>query len=103
MGIGRVADPVELEISIAQTCFRSLPRELRTLGKLDAVGSRLHAVVAELTSVANGVQKIWGHGGLAPGELHRHLAPRLDGKSVVEQRLDIVPGQLVHKADLVGV
>ena len=103
MGIRGVADAVELEIGVAQPSFRGLPRELRALGELDAVGSRLHAVVAELAGIANGVQKIGRHGRLATGELHRHLAPRLDGKRVVEQRLDVVPGKFVHEADLVGV
>ena len=40
---------------------------------------------------------------LAARELHRHLALRLDGDGVVEQRLDVFPAQLVHEAHLVGV
>ena len=40
---------------------------------------------------------------LAARELHRHLAARLDRNGVVERRLDVVPGQLVDEAHLVGV
>ena len=58
MRIGRVADAVELQVSVAQARFRGLPRELRALRELDAVGCRLHAVVAQLAGVANGVQKV---------------------------------------------
>ncbi len=44
-----------------------------------------------------------GQGWLAPGELHGHLTPRLDGKCVVEQRLDVFPGKLVYESNLVGI
>src|SRR4051812_15856032 len=103
MRIGRIADPVELEISVAQACVSSLGREFGTLGKLYAIGCRLHAVIAELTGVTNSVKEIRRECGLASRELHRHLAPRLDGNCVVEQRLDFFPGKLVHKPDLVRV
>jgi hypothetical protein len=40
---------------------------------------------------------------LAARELHRHLPPRLERDRVVQQRPDVVPRQLVHEPDLVGV
>jgi hypothetical protein len=35
--------------------------------------------------------------------LYAHLAPRLEGGGVVQNRLDLFPGQLMHEAHLVGV
>ena len=46
--VGSVADAVELQIGVAQTGFGGLLGELGALGELDAVGRRLHAVVADL-------------------------------------------------------
>src|SRR3954462_11423490 len=40
--IGRVADTVKLQVGVTQTRFSSLFAELRTLGKLDAVGCSLY-------------------------------------------------------------
>ena len=101
--VGRVADAVELQIRVAQAGFGRLLGELGTLGELDAVGRRLHAVVADLARVSDRVEEVGRHRRLAAGELHRHLAPRLDGDGVVEHRLDVVPRQLVDEANLVGV
>ncbi len=43
------------------------------------------------------------HGRLAAGELHGHLAARLDLQRVVENFLNFFPAQFVDVADLVGV
>ena len=103
MRVGGVADAVELQIGVAQAGFGRGLREVEALGELDAVGRRLHRVVADLARVANRVEEVRRQRRLAAGELHRHLALRLDGDGVVEHRLDVVPRQLVHEADLVGI
>src|SRR5437588_2289572 len=46
------------QVCIAQSCFRRLPGKLRTLGKLNAVGRRLHAVVSHLAGIAHRIQEI---------------------------------------------
>ena len=101
--VGRVADAVELQIRVAQAGFGCGLRELRALGELDAVGRRLHAVVANLARVADRVQEVRRHRRLAARELHRHLAARLDRDGVVEDLLDVLPPELVDEANLVGV
>ena len=103
MFVGRVADAVELQVGVAQAGVCRLPAELGALGELDSVGGRLHAGVAHFAGVGHGFQKVRRDGGLAAGELHAHLALRLDGDGVVKQRLDVFPAQLVDEADLVGV
>ena len=103
MRVGGVADAVELQVGIAQAGLGRCLRELRALGELDAVGRRLHAVVADLLRVAHRVEEVRRHRRLAARELHRHLALGLDRDGVVEQRLDVFPGQLVDEADLVRV
>ncbi len=103
MRVGRVADSVELQIGVAQARFGRLLGELETLGEFDSVGRRLHRVVANLAGVADGIQEVGRKRRLATGELHRHLAARLDGDGVVQHRLDVFPAQLVDEADLVGV
>ena len=55
--VGRVADAVELQVGVAQARLGRFLRELRTLGELDAVGRRLHAVVADLARVADRVEE----------------------------------------------
>ena len=98
-----VADAVELQVGVAQTGLGGRLRERRILGELDAVGGRLDAVVADLARVADRVEEVRGDRRLTAGELHRHLPPRLDADRVVEHLLDVLPGQLVDEADLVGV
>src|SRR5207244_11236976 len=56
--VGGIAYAVELQIGVAQTGFSGLLAKLRTLGELDAVGSRLHAVVADFARVANRIQEV---------------------------------------------
>ena len=103
MRVGFVADAVELQIRVAQTGFGGFLGELRALGELDTVGRSLHALIAQLAAIADGVQEVRRKRRLAAGELHRKLAARLDRNGVVEQGLDVFPRQLVHEADLVGV
>ena len=78
VAVGVVADAVELQVGVAQARFERLLAEFLALGELDAVGRRLHAVVADLARVADGVKEVGLHGRLAAGELHGHLAARLD-------------------------
>src|SRR5579871_2796361 len=103
MRIRGIADAVKLKVRVSEPGFRSLRSKIGILGELDTVGCGLHAVVAELTGITNGIQKVRGESRLAPGELHRHLTPGLDAECVVKQRLDFVPGQFMYKSDLVGV
>ena len=101
--VGGVADAVELQVRVAQTRFGRGLGELGALGELDAVGRRLHAVVADLARVADRVEEVRRHRRLAARELHRHLAARLDRDRVVEDLLDVLPRQLVDEPDLVRV
>jgi hypothetical protein len=103
VAVGVVADAVELQVGIAHARFKGLLAKFLALGKLDAVGRRLHAVVADLARIANRIEKARVHGRLAAGELHRHLAPRLDLQSVIEDFLNLFPGKLVNVAHLVRV
>ncbi len=70
MRIGGVTDAVELQIRVAQTRFKRLLGKLGTLGKLDAVGRRLHAVVANLARVSHRVEEVGRQRGFAAGELY---------------------------------
>ena len=103
VAVGVVADAVELQVGVAQPGLEGPAAELLGLGELDAVGGRLHAVVAELAGVAHGVDEVGRHGGLAAGELHRHLPARLDLHGVVEHFGDVFPSELMDEAHLVGV
>src|SRR5208283_849359 len=103
MAVGVVADAVELEVGVAQPGFKGLLAILLALGEFDAVGGGLHGVVADLARVADGVEEIRAHGGLAAGELHGHLAARLDLRRVIQDFGDFFPGKFVDVADLVGV
>ena len=82
---------------------RTLLRKLKALRELDTVGGSLHRVVSHFAGVANRVQEIRRQRWLATGELHAHLATRLDGDCVVKHLLDFFPRQLMHEADLVRV
>ncbi len=101
--VGGVANPVELQVGIAQARLEGGLRELRALRELDAVGRRLHRVVADLLGITHRIQEVRRHRRLAARELHRHLALRLERDGVVEQRLDVFPRELVHEPDLVGI
>ena len=57
VGVGGVADAVELEVSVTEAGFGSLLAEFRALGELDAVGCGLHAVVADLAGIATASRK----------------------------------------------
>ena len=101
--VGIVADPVKLEVGQAQARLIGLFAKLLAPGKLDAVGRRLNADVAQLSRVAGSVEKIGRQGGLAARKLHGHLPLGLDFDGVIQDLLDLVPGQFVHIAHLVGV
>ena len=103
MGIRVVADSVELQIGVTQSRFGGLPAEFLAFRELDPVRRGLDAVVAYFAGVANRFQEVRRKRRLAAGELHRHLALRLDGDGVIEQRLDVFPGQFVDEPDLVRV
>ena len=103
MRVRGVADPVELQIGIAQSGLERRLREFLALGELDPVRRRLHRVVAHLLRVAHGIQEVRRHRRLAARELHRHLPAGLQRDRVVEHRLDLVPRELVDEADLVRV
>ena len=72
--VGLLADAVELQVGDAQAGLARLPRELRLLREADAVGRRLHAEVADLARVADGVEEDRRDRRLAAGELHRSSA-----------------------------
>ena len=103
MRVGRVADAVKLQVRVAKAGFGGGFRELRALGELDAVGRRLHAVVADFARVADRIQEVRRHRRLSARELHRHLPARLDRDRVVEHLLDVFPRELVDEPDLVRV
>ena len=103
VAVGFVSDSIKLKIGITQSGFSGLTAEVRRLSEFDAVGRGLYRLIANLAGVSHGIQEEGRHGRLATGELHRHLAARLDGNGVVEQGLDVVPGQFVNESDLVRV
>src|SRR4029077_13486014 len=103
MAVGVVADSVELQIGVAHTCVESLLAEFLALGELDAVGGGLHAVVTDLAGIGDGVEEERAHGGLTAGELHGHLAARLNLERVVQDFLNFFPAEFVDVADLIGV
>src|SRR5690606_41153729 len=51
----------------------------------------------------DGPQKVRAQRGLSAGELHAELAPRLHRDRIVQDLLDVLPLELVHEADLVGI
>ena len=101
--VGSVADAVELEIDVAESGFGSGAAEFLALGEFNAVRCGLHGVVANLARVGDRVKEVGRQRGLAAAELHAHLPLGLDGDGVVEHGLDLVPGELVDEANLVGV
>ena len=76
--IGGVADAIELQIGVAQAGFGGLAAEFRALGEFDSVGGGLHAVVTDFARIADRIEEVGRERRLAAGELHRHLAARLD-------------------------
>src|SRR6266478_2940865 len=103
MSVGVVADAIELQVRVAHAGFKSLLGELLALGEFDAVGGGLHAVVANLAGVSDGFEEVRAHGRLAAGELHGHLASRLDAQGVIQDFLYFVPAEFMDIANLVGV
>src|SRR3984893_11392163 len=103
MSVGVVTDSVELQVGVAHTRFKCLLAEFLALGEFDAIGGRLHAVVADLAGMRDSLEEIRTHRRLAAGELHGHLTARLNAQSIVENFLNFVPAQFVDVANLVGV
>ena len=103
VAVGVVADAVKLQVGVAQARLIRPPRKARILGELDPVGRALHAVVAHLPGIRDGVKEVRRQRRLAAGKLDRHLPPRLDRDGIVEDLPDILPAQLMHESDLVGV
>ena len=58
MGVGFLADAVELQVGDAEAGLARLARERGILREADAVGRRLHAEVADLPRVATESRKI---------------------------------------------
>src|SRR6267154_2636840 len=73
---GTMSTPALYRFSIARNFTSN--RLPTALGEFDSIGRRLHALIAELTAVANRVEEVRGKRRLAAGELHRQLAARLD-------------------------
>ena len=103
MAVGIVADSVKLEVGITQSGLMSLAGKVEALGELNSVGCSLNAVVADFTGILDGPEKVRGDGRLPTRELDRHLPSWLDPQGVVEDLLDVIPRQLMDKANLVGV
>ena len=103
MRVSAVPDPVELQVGVTQSRLSSRFRKLWPLGELDAVGCDLHDLVADLSCVAHCVYEVWRERRLAAGELHRQLSARPERDCVVEQLLDVRPGQLMDEADLIRI
>ncbi len=101
--VGFVGHAVELEVSRVEARLLRLEGELGLEGEAEAVGGRLDVIVADLFGVAGRLQEVRRDRRLAAGELHRHLAARLERDRVVEDLLDLVEAELVDVADLVGV
>src|SRR5882757_9254502 len=103
MAVGVVADAVELQVGVAQAGFERLLRKFLALGEFDAVCRGLNRVVSNLAGVPDGVEEIRAHRRFAAGELHGHLAARLDLHRVIQNFDDFVPAEFVDVANLVGV
>ncbi len=103
VAVGLVGDAVELEVGHAEAGLLALLGEAGLLGEAEPVGGALDGEVALLPGVADGVEEVGRERGLAAGELDRHLPPGLHLRRVVEDLGDLVPGELVDVADLVGV
>src|SRR6266566_1188786 len=55
VGVGSVADAIELQIRVAHSGVGGLLGELEALGEFDAIRCRLHGVIADFSGIANGV------------------------------------------------
>ena len=103
MAVRVIANAVELQICIPQARLESFRAEFLALRELDSIRCSLHAVVANFARKTDGVEETRMHGWLAAGELHGHLAARLDLGGVLEDFLNFFPVQLVNIANLVRV
>ena len=100
MGIGFIADAVELQIGVAKPGFSGLTAELGAFREFDAVCRGLDAVIPYLAGVTNGIEKVGRKGRFTARELHGKLATGLDGNGVIEESLDVFPGELMNETRL---
>src|SRR5882762_11673620 len=103
MAVRVVPDAVELQVGVTQTRLKCALAVFFALGELDAVRRGLHAVIADLARITYRVKEAWMHRRLAAGKLHRHLSSRFDPQRVVQDFLNLVPGELVYVTDLVRI
>jgi len=103
MAVCIVTNAVELEISVAESSLGSLSRKLFALCELDSVRGGLHAVVAQLASIGDGIQEIRRHGWLATRELNGHLTARLYLHGVIHDLHDFFPRQFVDVTNLIRI
>src|SRR5438105_1751909 len=98
-----VADAVELNVDVTQTCFGSLATEFFALRELNSIGCRLNRVVSNLARVTNCFDKVRRDSRFATRELDRHLATRLNRNRVVENLLDLFHAKFMYETDLVRI
>src|SRR5207248_4918168 len=55
VGVGGVADAIELQIRVAHSGVGGLLGELKALGEFNAIGCGLYGVIADFSGIANGV------------------------------------------------
>jgi hypothetical protein len=65
MAVGIVPNAVKLQISITQARLGSLPGEFLALCELNAIGRSLNAVVSQLASILDRLDKVGRHGRFA--------------------------------------
>src|SRR5690606_2235087 len=92
-----------LQVTEPEPLLLRLLAEVRILCESNAVRGALHAEVSELSRVLDGSQKVRAQGRLSAGELHAELTPGLYRDRIVQDLLDVLPLELVHEPDLVGV
>src|ERR1700757_3141616 len=78
MSVRLIPDAIKRQVGVAHPRLEGLLGKFLAFGEFDAVGGGLHAVVANLARVSDRVQEVRAHRRLAAGELHGHLASRLD-------------------------
>src|SRR5262249_8882336 len=103
MAVCIVSNAIKLQIGITQARFSRFPAKLFTLGELNTVGGSLNAVVSELTSIADCLDKVRRHGRFAARKLNRHLPSRFDLECILHDFLNLFPAQFVDVSDLIGV
>ena len=103
MRVRLVAGAVELKVGHAQTRLFGLLRKAGLLRKSQAVRRALHRKVTDLTGIANRIEEVGRQRRLTAGKLDAHLTTRFDVDGVIQDSLDLIPGQLMDEADLVRI